>query len=173
MMYPRHRLIGSVCAPRPYFSNGANNLQFRHNMLVWGTCQPTGETNAYEGLFYTQRDIDECVNSDEMVGKPVKIEHLGGNIGKVVSAWKNGSGQIDCLLDIDNSSIEGGFATQFLQTGVCKELSLGYVVDMQQTVQNNKDGVRLGATKAVKKKIVEVSIVKKGARDSCFIHSVI
>jgi len=141
-------------------------------MFVWGTCQPTGESNNYEGLFYTQKDIDECVNSDEMVGKPVKIEHKGRNIGRIVSAWKNSNGQIDCLLDIDNSSLEGNYAGKFLQAGLCKELSLGYVVDMKQTVLNGA-GADYSSSTPVEKKIVEVSIVKKGARDNCFIHSVL
>ncbi len=141
-------------------------------MLVWGTCQPQGEDNSYKGLFYTNHEIDQCIASDEMVGKPVKIEHKGGDIGRVVSAWKNSNGQIDCLLDIHDSSLEGEIAQQFLQNGVCKELSLGYVVDMKQTVEHGK-GAKLGAIESVRKKIVEISIVKKGARDNCFIHTVI
>lgn len=141
-------------------------------MLVWGTCQPQGEDDTYQGLYYTNHEIDKCITNDEMVGKPVKIEHKGGNIGKVVSAWKNSKGQIDCLLDINDSSLEGEIAQQFLQAGVCRELSLGYVVDMMQTVQQGK-GARLGAIVPVNKKIVEISIVKKGARDNCFIHSVV
>lgn len=140
-------------------------------MLVWGTCQPIGEDNDYEGLFYTQKDIDECIDSNEMHGKPVKIEHTGNDIGHVVSAWKNSNGQIDCLLNIDETKIEGKLASQFVNSGICKELSLGYVVDMRQSAINDQGRVKMGAARAVKKQIVEVSIVKKGARERCFIHS--
>lgn len=137
-------------------------------MLVWGTCQPVGEAAGYEGFYFTKNDVDECIASDQMVGKPVKIEHKGRDVGKVVSAWKNGSGQIDCLLQVDQPSLEGLFARKFLQDGSCKELSLGYVVDMKHSGERSR-----GIAKPVKKRVVEISIVKKGARDNCYIHSVV
>ena len=134
-------------------------------MHVWGTINPAGECNDYEGYYYTQGEIDSCVASNELVGKPVKVEHKGVSVGKVVSAWKNARGQLDCLIDVDESVLEGAMATSFIANGVCRELSLGYVVEMRQSAGQ--------AAKPVSKKVVEVSIVKKGARDTCFIHTTV
>ena len=55
-------------------------------MLVYGTCNPEGYgDSSYEGLYLTDADIREMTPS--MVGVPVKIEHRGMDVGKVVSAW--------------------------------------------------------------------------------------
>lgn len=131
---------------------------------MWGTINPAGERDDYEGYYFTQREIDSCVAGNELVGKPVKVEHKGVNVGRVVSAWKNARGQLDCLLDVDQSVFEGAMATSFIANGVCRELSIGYVVEMRQSANG-------GGAKPVSKKVVEVSIVKKGARDTCFIHT--
>eukprot|EP00961_Rhodomonas_salina_P107764 1450852-Rhodomonas_salina.1 len=96
-----------------------------------------------------------------MVGKPVKIEHKGMDVGRVVSAWRNARGQMDCVLELQQNNLQGAFISKFIGQGVCRELSLGYTVD----VGNSQEGIT-----ATNKKIVEVSIVKKGARDECFIH---
>jgi hypothetical protein len=132
-------------------------------MLVWGTVNPSGESDdGYRGFYLTHGDIRRCVDSREIIDKPVKIEHKGADIGRVVSAWCNAAGQMDCLLEVhDNKSLEGAVIAQFVGQGLCKELSLGYLVD----VQNSARGVC-----ASNKRIIEVSIVKKGARDRCYIH---
>jgi hypothetical protein len=128
-------------------------------MLVWGTVNPVGEKNNYKGFYLTRDDVRDCTS--DIIGKPVKIEHKGTNVGHVVSAWQNTKGQMDCLLELKQDNLEGAVISQFVDQGVCKELSLGYMVD----VQNSK-----GSISAVKKHVVEVSIVKKGARANCHIH---
>lgn len=130
-------------------------------MLVWGTVNPAGEGDGYRGFFLTRDDIRRCVDTHEMVGKPVKIEHKGADVGRVVSAWRNSTGQMDCLLEVHEHNLESAVIARFVGQGVCKELSLGYMVD----VQNSARGVC-----ASNKRVVEVSIVRKGARDRCFIH---
>ena len=130
-------------------------------MLLWGTINPAGEQNDYKGFYYTKDDIRRCVDSAEMVGKPVRIEHVGSDVGRVVSAWQNNKGQMDCVLEIDQKCLEGAVVSKFVGQGVCKELSLGYVVDVQ-----NSDG----CISATNKHVVEVSIVRKGARQDCYIH---
>lgn len=91
-------------------------------MLVYGTANPVGFGDEdYEGLYLTDRDINKITPT--MVGVPVKIEHKGGNVGKVVSAWKH-NGRMDLLLDIDGSSIESVFGREFVKRGMCKDLSL-------------------------------------------------
>jgi hypothetical protein len=55
-------------------------------MLVYGTCNPEGYGDAnYEGLYLTDTDIREITPT--MNGIPVKIEHRGVDVGKVVTAW--------------------------------------------------------------------------------------
>jgi hypothetical protein len=129
-------------------------------MLVFGTANPIGYgAEDYEGLFLTDKDINDI--TPNMVGVPVKIEHKGGNVGKVVSAWKH-DGRLDLILDIDGSGLESLFGREFVKKGLCKDLSLGYNVQMSRTPG--------GYLKASNKKVVEVSLVKTGARENCHIH---
>lgn len=130
-------------------------------MLLWGTVNPDGEDNTHTGVLLRQQDIDDLAASGSMLGKPVKIEHKGGSVGKVVSAWQCGN-HLECILQVDRDSIEGMFAQDFIKTGRCKELSLGYNITMQQSAD--------GQLAAGRKEVMEVSIVKKGARHECFIH---
>jgi hypothetical protein len=59
---------------------------FLTHMLIFGTCNPEGYGNeTYEGLYLTDSDIKSITPT--MPGVPVKIEHRGSDVGKVVSAW--------------------------------------------------------------------------------------
>lgn len=63
-------------------------------MLVYGTCNPEGYGDAnYEGLYLTDRDIQEM--TPNMAGIPVKVEHRGVDVGKVVTAWIH---QVPCAI---------------------------------------------------------------------------
>lgn len=131
-------------------------------MLIWGTVNPTGEDNDHTGYFFTKNDLMQAACSGDLVGKPVKIEHKGVDIGRVISAWQNNRGALDCVLDVREDMLEGAFTSKVVENGVCRELSLGYLVSMQ----NSADGQK----KPIKKEVQEISIVKKGARERCFIH---
>ena len=101
-------------------------------MLVYGTCNPVGYGDEnYHGLYLTDRDIDEIIPS--MTNIPVKIEHKGGDVGKVVSAWKHASGRMDLVLEIDGTTLESAFGREFVKRGLCKDLSLGYNVQMSRS----------------------------------------
>jgi hypothetical protein len=128
-------------------------------MYLWGTVNPDGEDNSHTGVLLRQKDIDDISTYGSLVGKPVKLEHKGADVGRVVSAWKHGN-RLDCVLQIDNN-VEGLFAQNFIKDGRCKELSLGYIIDMKHS-----DGQIRGGSKSV----IEVSIVKKGARHECDIR---
>lgn len=130
-------------------------------MLVWGTVNPVGESSNYKGFYLTRDDIRHCLADGGITGKPVKIEHKGSDVGVVISAWQNTRGQLDCLLEVTQDNLEGAVISRFVDNGVCRELSLGYTVD----VRHSDRGVA-----ATNKRVVEVSIVKKGARNSCHIH---
>lgn len=120
---------------------------------------PDGEANAHTGVLLRQKDIDEIAATQSLVGKPVKLEHAGSDVGTVLSAWKHGN-RLDCVLKINND-IEGLFTQNFVKNGKCRELSLGYIIDMKHSHGQIQGG---------SKKVVEVSIVKKGARHECDIR---
>ena len=130
-------------------------------MLLWGTVNPDGEADTHTGVLLRQRDIQDLASGGSMIGKPVKIEHTGEAVGKVVSAWQCGS-HLECVLQVNRDNIEGMFAQDFIKTGRCSELSLGYNITMQHSAD--------GQLEAGTKEVLEVSIVKKGARHDCKIH---
>jgi hypothetical protein len=131
-------------------------------MLVWGTANPVGESHGYRGLRLRQDDIASLLLSNCLIGLPVKIEHKSLSVGKVVSAWSN-SGKLDLLLQIDDVGLEGNILKQFVQGGTCKDLSLGYSVDVRHSTT--------GDVKTSSKIVKEVSIVRRGARELCHIHA--
>jgi hypothetical protein len=128
-------------------------------MLVWGTVNPEGEHDSHAGVLLRQKDIDDIASHGSLLGKPVKLEHKGAEIGQVKSVWKHNN-RLDCVLQI-HDNVEGLFAQDFIQSGRCKELSLGYIIDMKHSKGEITGG---------KKQVVEVSIVKKGARHECEIR---
>ena len=130
-------------------------------MLVFGTCNPAGESSAHQGVYLRKDDISDLVRTNARVDLPVKIEHVGQPVGRIVSAWQHGD-RLDCVFKIDNSSIDGVCAQEFVWTRKCPELSLSYAV----TMQNSRETGLTGGGKDM----IEVSIVKSGARDNCHIH---
>ena len=94
-------------------------------------------------------------------GIPVHIEHKGVEVGKVVSAWEH-AGTLQCILELDSNVLEGAIGGEFVRSGICKDLSLGYSVEVAQS-KDKKVEMR-------KKRLKEISIVKKGARNRCHIH---
>lgn len=141
----------------------------RGNTLVWGTANPEGLRGGYKGVYLNSDDITSMV---EQVGQanrlgtpiPVKLEHTGVPLGAVVSAWEN-KGTLECVLEINESVLEGSISAEFLRSGICKDLSLGYTVDMQQSKKS-------GMIQSKRKLLNEVSLVVKGARKNCQVHGI-
>lgn len=132
-------------------------------MLLVGTCNPKGEESTYNGLYLTENELSTMATNGSLLGVPVKTEHKGSNVGKVVSGFVDARGCLQCVMEIDESSLEGALVSGFVKDGVASELSLGYSVDVQHT-DNNK-------LKAGHKELLEISIVRKGARDGCYISA--
>ena len=130
-------------------------------MLVFGTCNPAGENSSHQGVYLRKDDISSLVKSGALLQLHVKIEHMGGSVGRVVSAWEHGD-RLDCVFRIDSDSIDGVFAQEFVKSRKCPELSLSYSV----TMQNSAEGLLTGGGKDM----IEVSIVRLGARDNCLIR---
>jgi hypothetical protein len=104
------------------------------------------------------RDIDAFVH--EMCNKPVKVEHTGNAVGRVVHAWKNKENGLDCIMEIDERSMDGSIISSLVHNKCAKELSLGYRVRMNMSASEA----------CLEKEVVEVSIVKRGLRPDCKIH---
>lgn len=135
------------------------------SMLVWGTANPEGLKDSYRGIYLNASDIRSMVEQVAAANArresiPVKLEHTGVNLGKVVSAWEN-EGRLDCVLEINENVLEGSISAEFLRSGICKDLSLGYTVTMEQST---------GGMQSKRKKLNEISVVVKGARKKCKIH---
>lgn len=129
-------------------------------MLVYGTANPVGYGNEdYNGIYLTSDDIDKITPT--MKGVDVKIEHRGQSVGKVISAWKH-NGRMDLLLELNSDTLGGVFGQAFVKNGMCQDLSLGYNVQMSRGVD--------GKLCASNKRVVEVSLVKTGAREDCHIR---
>lgn len=138
--------------------------------LLWGTANPEGLKDTYRGVYLNASDITSMVgqvSSANARGQsiPVKLEHTGISLGKVVSAWENTKGALECVLEIDERLLEGSISAEFVRSGICKDLSLGYTVEMAQSKQT-------GAINSRSKKLNEISIVVKGARNKCNVHGI-
>lgn len=130
-------------------------------MLVFGTCNPAGEVSSHNGVYLRKEDISSLVRDGSLLNLPVKIEHVGTSVGKVVSAWEHGD-RLDCVFRIDGDSIDSIFAQEFVKSRRCPELSLSYSV----TMQHSADGSLTGGGKDM----IEISIVRSGARNDCLIR---
>jgi hypothetical protein len=61
---------------------------------------------------------------------------------------------------IADDTVEGAIAAGLVKDGIARELSLGYSVD----VAHSENKLRAGA-----KNVLEISLVRKGACDACFV----
>ena len=143
-------------------------MQRRGSTLVWGTANPEGLKDTYRGVYLNAGDVSSMVEqviaaNTRGASIPVKLEHSGVSLGRVVSAWEN-QGTLQCVLEIDEGVLEGSIGAEFVRTGVCKDLSLGYTVEMAQS--------KTGVAQSLRKKLNEISIVVKGARNKCNVHGV-
>ena len=91
---------------------------------------------------------------------PVKAEHRGQELGRVVSSFVDGEGRLNCVMRIAEETVEGAIAAGLVKDGIARELSLGYSVDVAHTGQKLQAGA---------KRVLEVSLVRKGAREACFV----
>ena len=129
-------------------------------MLLMGVCNPAGEDDAYNGLYMTQSELARVVSDSKMRGIPVKTEHAGSEVGRVLTSFLDAGGNLHCVMELGKTSLPACLAQGFVRDGLALDLSLGYTVDIQNTDNN---------LQAIEKKIVEVSLVRKGARKGCHI----
>lgn len=129
-------------------------------MLLMGVCNPAGEDDTYNGLYMTQRELARVVSDSKMRGLPVKTEHAGSEVGRVLTSFLDAGGNLHCVMELGKTSLPACLAQGFVRDGLALDLSLGYTVDIQNTDNS---------LQATEKRIVEVSLVRKGARRGCHI----
>ena len=59
-----------------------------------GVCNPAGEDDAYNGLYMTQSDLARVVSDNKMRGIPVKTEHAGSEVGRVLTSFLDAGGNL-------------------------------------------------------------------------------
>ena len=97
-------------------------------MLVMGVCNPAGEKADYNGLYFTDAELRELARG-QLQDVPVKAEHRGQELGRVVSSFVDGAGRLNCVMRIAEDTVEGAIAAGLVKDGIARELSLGYSVD--------------------------------------------
>ena len=131
-------------------------------MLIWGQANPEAMKGDYNGVYLNLKDMHDMVkqiDQHKAQGKylPVHIEHAGDPVGHVVSAWVHND-TLQCVLELSNNTLESAIGRQLVKDGFIKELSLGYLLDIQHTDSGF-------STRS--KHLQEISIVKRGAREHC------
>ena len=99
-------------------------------MLVSGVCNPTGEASGYNGLYLTQEELRAMAGN--IRGTPVKAEHTGTALGRVVSGFVDDRGALNCVVRIDDS-LYGEITRGLVRDGVAADFSLGYSVDVEHS----------------------------------------
>jgi hypothetical protein len=135
--------------------------------LLWGTANPVGMRD-YSGVYLNTDDIRDMITQVEDSNRkgdpmPVHVDHKGVCVGRVITAWEH-QGSLECVLALNNGVLEGSIGSEFVRSGICRDLSMGYTLSMQQS---DNGGIQVG-----KKRLKEISIVKRGARPKCHIHGV-
>ena len=97
---------------------------------------------------------------------PVHVEHKGVSVGRVLTAWEH-QGSLECVLELNDRVLEGSIGSEFVRAGICRDLSMGYTLDVKHSDKGKKDILLWG-----RKRLKEISIVKRGARPRCHIHGV-
>ena len=108
----------------------------------------------------TQCELARVVSDSKMRGLPVKTEHAGSEVGRVLTSFLDAGGNLHCVMELGKTSLPACLAQGFVRDGLALDLSLGYTVDIQNTDNS---------LQATEKRIVEVSLVRKGARRGCHI----
>ena len=121
-----------------------------------GVVHPEGENDDYDGLYYRKKELEGLAK--ELIGKPLRIEHLPEGVGTIRSAWVGSKTPELYALFETNDDFKGLLAKNLIEKGLCKDLSLGHQVLVDQK-------------RVVGKKAVEVSICEQGARPNTHIYA--
>ena len=133
-------------------------------MIVAGVVNPPPIADeAYAGIYLSQRD-DVPRMARSLAGAPLRVEHSDGAlVGRVLNGWTDaGTGALWALAELDVSHMAGALAAAAIERGTFREFSLGYTSRVGPNPAT-------GRIEARDKRVVELSIVKTGARPGCTI----
>ena len=131
-------------------------------MLVCGQVNPPPMKHGYAGVYFGEND-NMSEKAQTLKGIPLRVEH-NTQVGNVITGWVSSDGALWALAEIDTSRLPGAFTASAVEKGKFKEFSLGYRTKMKKDPKSGK--IVVG-----KKDILEVSIVRKGARENCKIQA--
>ena len=134
-------------------------------MLLCGQVNPPPLGSDYNGFYFSESD-NLAEKARSLKGTPLRVEHNDKtHVGQVLQGWTDSStGAMWALAEIDTSYLGGAVTAAAVEQGLYGEFSLGYKALMKK----NKD---TGELDVFKKEIIELSIVRKGARENCKIWS--
>ena len=146
--------------------NGVYNksgAQLAVYMLVCGQVNPPPVSSEnYHGVYFSDKDNME-EKARGLRGTPLRVEHDNKVlVGQVLNGWTDAKGAMWALAEINTGHIRGAMTAAAVQGGQLGEFSLGYVTKMERAAN--------GGVSVHEKRILELSIVKKGARDGCHIE---
>ena len=132
-------------------------------MLVCGQVNPPPVSSVgYSGVFFSEKD-DMQAKARGLKGTPLRVEHDNKmHVGQVLNGWTDSKGAMWALAEIDTQHMGGAMTAAAVERGHLGEFSLGYITKMQREAG--------GGVSVQEKRIVELSIVKKGAREGCTIE---
>jgi hypothetical protein len=131
-------------------------------MLIAGIVNPPPVTTPGYGGVYLSTQDDLPGQALSLAGKPLRVEHKGETtVGRVLQGWQDArTGALYALAEIDETNLPGALAAAAVDQGRFGEFSLGYSSRIERQQQSGK-------WVATDKRILELSLVKKGARPQC------
>lgn len=133
----------------------------KQTLYCIGTADPAKGVEG--GFFFTDKELKKIVDNDDLIGLKVWFEHgdkTKQEIGKVIHAWFDAEFGLMVVLEMFNNKFFANVVSNFIESGLCTGISLGYDAKVQK-----KDNV----TKVVSKTINEVSIVNDPYHKTCHI----
>ncbi len=92
--------------------------------LLWGTANPEGMSNDYQGIFLNKNNIQSMLHWQQVDDAsrrsqpiPVHLEHKGVQVGHVVSAWSHNDTR-QCFLQLNERVFEGAIGSEFMRPGL-------------------------------------------------------
>ena len=151
----------------PHSNSSKSKKAHTITTLLRGTANPECIEN-YHGMYLSRSDVADMVSQIDTASArgepmPVLVEHKGVSVGRVISAWEH-QGRLECVLALDGCVLEGAIGAEMVRSGICRDLSLGYTVSLENSAQRG--------IVCKKKQLREISVVVKGLRRKCHIHAV-
>jgi hypothetical protein len=122
-----------------------------------GCANPKAREEGYAGFELSRQDL--ALACEQIVDKPLLIEHGGGPVGVVESAWVGADGRMMVVGATAEGTARGKFARNLVMDGVLPELSLGATADVDPR-----------ALTVTNKRFYELSLVEKGLRHGTVIE---